>query len=122
VEVPEQDGHLPTPFHIWLSSGDWLIGLEKGGGVSSSSFLGGSKGWGLGLEVWTPLKEVVLIWLASRWGEIAARILRGGYADARVYVKKVKLVCRWVILNSQFRFCICHTGRLPSVIYDASKS
>jgi hypothetical protein len=54
----------------------------KGGGVSSSSFLGGFKGWGLGLEVWTPLKEVVLIWLASRWGETAARILRVGYTDA----------------------------------------
>jgi len=63
-----------------------------------------------------------LIWLASCWGEIAARILRGGYADARGYVEKVKLVWRWVILYSLFRFCIWHTGRLPSVIYDAQKS
>jgi len=107
--------------YIWLSSGDWLIGVVKDGGVSSSSFLGGFKGWGLGLEVWTPLKEVVLIWLAGRWGEIVARILCGGYADARWYVEKVKLVWRWVILNSLFRFCIWHTGRLPSVTYDASK-
>jgi hypothetical protein len=76
----------------------------KGGGVSSSSFLGGFKGWGLGFEVWTPLKGVVLIWLASRWGEIAAWILRGGYADARVYVKKVKLVWHWVVLNCLFQF------------------
>jgi hypothetical protein len=37
------------------------------------------------------------------------------------YVEKVKLGWRWVILNSLFRFCIWHTGRLPSVIYDASK-
>ena len=117
----------------------------KGGDVRSSSFLGGFnplnaelnhishllallgahhilrvsrikvKGWGLGIEVRTPLKEVVLIWLASPWGETAARILRGGYAGARVYVKKVKLVWRWVILNSLFRFCIWNTGRLPSV-------
>jgi len=49
----------------------------KGGGVSSSNFLGGFRGWGLGLEVWTPLKEVVLIWLASRWEETAVLILRG---------------------------------------------
>jgi len=56
--------------------------VVKGGGVSSSSFLGGFRGWGLSvsLEVWTPLKEVVLIWLASRSAEVAARI-RGGYAD-----------------------------------------
>jgi len=94
----------------------------KVGGVSSPSFLRGFRDWGLGLEVWTPLEEVVLIWLANRWGEIAAWILRGGCADARVYVEKVKLVWRWVILNSLFRFCIWHTGRLPSVIYDASKS
>jgi hypothetical protein len=49
----------------------------KGGGVSSQSFLGGFKGWGLGLEVWTPLKEVVFIRLGSHWEEIAARILEG---------------------------------------------
>jgi hypothetical protein len=108
--------------YIWLSSGDWLIGVVKGGGVSSSSFLGGFRGWSLGLEAWTPLKVVVLIWLASHWGEIGARILRGSYADARAYVEKVKLVWRWMILNSLFRFCIWHTGRLPSLIYDASKS
>jgi len=30
-------------------------------GVNSLSFLGGFKGWGLGLEIWIPLKEVVLI-------------------------------------------------------------
>ena len=105
----------------WPSSGDWLIEVVKGGGISSSSFLGGFKGWGLGLEVWTPLKEVVLIWLAGRWGEIAADS-RGGYADAQGYVEKVKLLWRWVILNSLFRFCIWNTGRLPSLIYDASKS
>jgi len=91
--------------YICLSSGDWLIGVVKGGGVSSSSFLGGFRGWGLGLEVWTPLKEV-LISLASRWGEITARILRRSYADARAYFEKVKLVWRWVTLNSLFRFCI----------------
>jgi hypothetical protein len=62
---------------MWLSSGDWLFGVVKGGGVSSLSFLGGFKGWGLGLEVWTPLKEVIFIRLASRWEEIAARILEG---------------------------------------------
>jgi len=58
------------------------FGVVKDGGVSSSSFLGGFRGWGLVLAVWTPLREVVLIWLTSHWGEIAARIFRGGYADA----------------------------------------
>jgi hypothetical protein len=94
----------------------------EGGGVSSSCFLSGYSGWCLGIEVWTHLKEVVLVWLARRWEEIAARILRGGSADARGYFEKVKLVWRWVILNSLFRFCIWHNGRLPSVTYDASKS
>jgi hypothetical protein len=42
----------------------------KGGGVSSSSFLGGFRAWGLSLAVQTTLREVVLIWLASQWGEM----------------------------------------------------
>jgi hypothetical protein len=42
--------------YIWLSSGDWLLGVVKGGGVCFSSVLGGFRGWGLGLEVWSPLK------------------------------------------------------------------
>ena len=41
-------------------------------------FFGGFRGWGLGLAVWISLKEDVLIWLTSRWGEIAVWILRGG--------------------------------------------
>jgi hypothetical protein len=97
--------------YIWLSSGDWLLRIVEGGGVSSSSFLGGFT-----------LDSSERIWLANRWGEIVARILRGGYADARAYVEKVKLVWRWVILNSLFLFCIWHTRRLLSLIYDASKS
>jgi len=49
----------PTPFHIWLSFGDWLIGVVKGGGISAWSSLGGSKSWGRGLEARTPRKVVV---------------------------------------------------------------
>jgi hypothetical protein len=67
----------PTHFHIWLSSGNWLRGVVKNRGVSSSRFLGRSKGWGRGLEVWTPLEVVVLVWLTGRWGMTAAWILRG---------------------------------------------
>ena len=107
--------------YIRLSSGDWLLEVVKGGGVSSSSFLGGFKGGGQGLEVWTPLKEVVSICLASCWGEIAARILCGGYADTWGYVENVRLVWHWVILNSLFRFCTQHTRCLPSVTYNALK-
>jgi len=39
-----------------------------------------------------------------------------------VYVKKLKLVWRDVVLSSLSRFGIWHTGRLPRVTYDASKS
>ena len=78
-------GNGPTPFspfHIWLSIDYfWVV---KCWGVSSPRFLGGFRGCGLVLAVWTPLREVVLVWLTSRWGKIAARILRGGYADAQV--------------------------------------
>jgi len=44
-----------------------------------------------------------------------------GYADARGYVKKVKLVWRGVF-EIPFRFWIWHNGRLPSVTYYTSKS
>jgi hypothetical protein len=69
--------------YIRLSAGDWSLGVVKGGDVSSPSFLCSFRCWGLGLEVWTPLKDVFLIWLTSRWQEIAARILCRDYADAR---------------------------------------
>ena len=77
AEVPGTGWTPPTPLHIWLLSGEWLIGVVNGGGVSSWSSLGGFRGWGLGLEVWTPLEVVILIWLTGRWGMIAAWILRG---------------------------------------------
>jgi hypothetical protein len=70
------------------------------------SFLGGLKGWGLELTVLISLKEDVLIWLASRWGEIVVRILRGGWTDAQGYVKKLKRVWPLVILNFLFWCCI----------------
>ena len=78
----------PTPFHIWLSSGDWLIVVVKGGGASSSRFLGRSKGWSQGLEVWTPLKVAVLIWLTGRWGMIAAWILHGATQTPEVMSRR----------------------------------
>ena len=66
AEVPEQDEHrflLPI-YGYRLAIG--YFGVVKGGGISSPRFLGGFRGWGLALAVWTPLREVVLIWLASR--------------------------------------------------------
>jgi hypothetical protein len=75
-----------TPFSTFIYGYPLAIGyfgVVKGGGVSSQSFLGGFRGWGLVLAVWTPLREVVLIWLASRWGQTAASILRGGYTDVQ---------------------------------------
>jgi hypothetical protein len=81
AEVPEQVELLSllSVYGYRLAIG--YFGVVKGGGVSCPSFLGGFRSWGLTLAVWTPLREVVLIWLASRWGEIAARIFHGGYAD-----------------------------------------
>jgi len=83
AEVPEQDEHfsLLSIYGYRLVIG--YFGVVKGGDVSSPSFLGGFRGWGLAHAVWTPLPEVVLIWLASRWGVIAARIFCGGYTDAQ---------------------------------------
>ena len=64
--VPEQSKHifLLSIYGYWLAIG--YFGMVKGGGISCPSFLGGFRGRGLILEVWTPLREVVLIWLASR--------------------------------------------------------
>jgi hypothetical protein len=83
VEVPEQDEHLflLSIYGYRLAIG--YFGVVKGGGISSPSFFGGFRSWGLALAVWTPLREVILIWLASRWGKSAAWILHGGYADAQ---------------------------------------
>ena len=73
-----------SPFHIWLSAGDWLFWSSEMWGRQLSEFSWWVKACGLGLSVWTPLREVVLICLASRWGETAARIPRGGYAGVQV--------------------------------------
>jgi hypothetical protein len=81
--VPEQDERLSLLSIYGYRLAIGYLGVVKGGGVSPPSFLGGFWGWGLGRAVWTPLREVVLIWLASRWGEIAVRILRGGYTDVQ---------------------------------------
>jgi hypothetical protein len=83
VEVPEQDKHLSllSVYGCQLAIG--YFGVVKSRGVSSPSFLGGVRCWGLTLAVWNPLQKVVLIWLASCWGEIVARILCGGYADTQ---------------------------------------
>jgi len=122
-----------SPFHIWLSPGEWLFWGGERWGICSPYFICLFRGWGLVLAVWvwglvlavwvwglvlavwgwglvlavwvwglvlavwgwglvlavrTPLRKVVLIWLASRWGEIAARILRGGYADAQGMLRR----------------------------------
>jgi hypothetical protein len=83
AEVPEQDEHLSLLSIYGSRLAISYFGVVKGGGVSSPSFLCGFRGWGVELVVWTPLREFVLIWLARRWGEIAARILRWDYAEAQ---------------------------------------
>jgi hypothetical protein len=120
LEVPELDEHLSllSIYGYRLEIG--YFGTVKFGGVRSSRFLGGFRGWSLVLAVWTLVREVVLIWLTSRWGETAARVLLGSYADAQD-TRKAKTGLALVILNSMFRFCIWRTGRLLSVICDASK-
>jgi hypothetical protein len=68
AEVPEQDRHFPL-LSIYMTI-VWRLVVR--------GFLGGFRSWGLGLKVWTSLKEDALLWLTSRWGEISVRILRGG--------------------------------------------
>jgi hypothetical protein len=93
----------------------------KCGGVNSSSFLGGFRVW-----VWDSQFGLVLkksswfVWPAP--GERLLPDSSWGLRRRPGYVEKVKLVCRWVVLNSLFRFCIWHSGRLPSLICDVSKS
>ena len=84
AEVPEQDEHLYLLSIYGYRLAICYFGVVKGGERQLSKFSWWVKGWSLVLAVWTSLREVVLIWLASRWGEIAARILRVGYADAQV--------------------------------------
>ena len=60
MEVPEQDEHLPL-LSIYMAIVWRLVirGSERWG-RQLFEFFGGFRGWGLGLEVSTPLKEVVL--------------------------------------------------------------
>ena len=84
MEVPEQDEHLSllSIYGYWLVTG--YFGVVKSGGISFPSFLGGFRSWGLVLTVWTPLWEVVLIWLASRWGEMLPGFFVGTTQTPRV--------------------------------------
>jgi hypothetical protein len=66
VEVLEQDEQLSLISIYGFRLVIGYFGVVKGGGVNSPSILGGFKGWGLVLEVWTPFREVALILLASR--------------------------------------------------------
>jgi hypothetical protein len=79
-------------------------------GIISPNFLGGLRGWGLALAVWTPLREVVLIWLASRWGEIAARIFRVGYSDVQGMSKG-----KTGLALGDFKFCFDFVTGIPGV-------
>ena len=82
VEVLEEDELLSLLSIYGYRLAIGYFGVVKGGGVSSPSFLGGFRGWGLGLAVWTPLQEVVLIWLASRWRHYCPDSC-GGCTDAQ---------------------------------------
>jgi len=87
-EVPEQNKLLSLLSAYGLQLAIGYFGVVKVGGVSCPRFLDGFSVWGLVLAVWTPLRDVVLIWLASHWVETAARILCGGYADAQVMSRR----------------------------------
>ena len=93
----------------------------EGGGASSPSFLGG-----FGAGVWHSQFGLLFNKLSQfGWPTVGDGLLPGFFVGATRrpgYVKKVKLDWRWMILNSLFRFCIWHTGRLSSVVYSALKS
>jgi hypothetical protein len=55
VKVPEQDKLLSLLSIYGYRQTIGYFGVVKGGGVSSPSFLGGVRGWGLALAVWNPL-------------------------------------------------------------------
>jgi hypothetical protein len=83
AEVPQQDELLSLLSIYGYQLAIGYFGVVKRWGRQLSKFSWWVRGWGLLLAVWTPLWEVVSIWLASGRGEIAARILRGGYPYAR---------------------------------------
>lgn len=79
------------------------FGVVNGGGESSPCFLGGFGGpWFVSRCLDSFTSSRLLVWLASLWVEIAARIPGGDYADARRMSKEVKLVWFWKILNFSF--------------------
>jgi hypothetical protein len=122
AEVPEHYELLsPLSIHGYrLAIG--YFGVVKGGGVSFPSFLHGLRGLGSGTRSLDFSSRSSLNLVGQPLGRDCCPDSSWGLRRRPGYVEKVKVVRRWVILNSLFRFCIWHTGRPPSVIYDASKS
>jgi hypothetical protein len=79
-----------TLFLIRLTAGDLLFWGNLKWGTSCPRFLGGFRGGGLLLAFWTPLRNLVLLWLASRWVENAVRILRRCYTHNPSVSQEVK--------------------------------
>jgi len=109
MEIPEQNELLPLLSIYVYQLAIGYFGVVKGVGMSSTHSLDSSLRSHLNL-------------VGQLLGTDCCPYSSWGLHRCPGYVKKLKLVWHWVILNSQFRFCIWHTWGLPSVIYDTSKS
>jgi hypothetical protein len=77
-------------FHSWLSAGDWLFGVVKGGGENYPRLSSEFGGHGLSL-FWIYLREFVFGSFGRPMGRTAASSPPWSYADARVCTE-LKLV------------------------------
>jgi len=115
-------GRTPfSPFITRYRMGIGYFGEVKGGGVKRVFLVG------LGVGVWDcrsldSSSRSRLNLVGQPMGRDCCPDSSWGLRRRPGYVEKLKLVWRWVILNSLFRFYIWQTGRLPSVIYDVSMS
>ena len=121
AEVLELDERLSLLSLYGYRMGIGYFGEVKGGGVKRVFLVG------LGVGVWDC--RSLDSSSRSRLNLVGQPMGRDSCPDSSWrlrrrpgYVEKLKLVWRWVILNSLFRFYIWQTGRLPSVIYDVSMS
>ena len=96
AEVPGTGWTPPTPFHIWLSFGDWLIGVVKGGERQSLECSWWLQDLGSGTRSLDSAESSRLDLDDLPLGKDFCLDSWWGYADARGYVNKVKSVWRGV--------------------------
>ena len=86
----------PIPFHIWLSFGDWLAGVVKGGERLSLGFSWWIQELGSGTRSLDSAESSHLDLVDRPMGKDCRLDSWWSYADARGYINKVKSVWRGV--------------------------